>query len=369
MSREVYTFSPGPCIFPIEVLEQTRQEITDKKHNILEYDHTSPEIKALVQECKQLVKTLLKVPDNFTIIFMQGGATFQFSAVPLNLMSSKDSVGNYIVNGAWSEAAFAECNFHAKGHTVNPSQDKKSWNYAPKINEADVNKAGSYFYYCDNETVHGVEFAHPPNNFGLDLVTDMTSNFMSKPIDFTKFGIVYAGAQKNWGPAGLCTVIIRNDLLKKKGMDTAPSSFKYSKYAETDSFYSLPPIFSLYTSRNNLRWITKNGGVEAMDEFSKKKSQLLYDCIDNSNGFYINKVAKDSRSRMNVIFIILNDDKDLSKAFVSESEKEGLIQLAGHRSVGGLRASIYNGMPMEGVVKLRDFMEKFRQKYQNRAKL
>ena len=369
IKREVYTFSPGPCIFPIEVLEKTKAELNDKKHHILEFDHNSPEVKQVIADCKARLTNLLKIPDNFSIIFMQGGATLQFAAVPFNLLKDSNSVGNYIVNGTWSDLAMHECQKFAKANKVNKSQLSKDFNYAPKMNEADFDKNGAYLYYCDNETIHGVEFSQPPNSFGQNLVTDMTSNFLSKPIDFSKFCLVYSGAQKNWGPAGLCTVIIRNDLLNNKGMDLMPSFFDYKKYKQTDSFYSLPPIFSLYVARNNLDWIAQNGGVEHMDKMARQKAQILYECIDNSKGFYRNHVAKDSRSRMNVIFIILNDHKELTAKFVQESANEGLIQLAGHRSVGGLRASIYNGMPLDGVIKLRDFMEKLRAKYQNTPKL
>ena len=369
MKREVYTFSPGPCIFPLEVLEKTKVELNDKKHSILEYDHNSPEVKQLIQDCKTKLKSLLKIPDNFSIIFMQGGATLQFAAVPFNLLSNSKSVANYIVNGTWSELAFQECQKFANANKVNKEQLNKDFHYAPKVNENYLDKTGAYFYYCDNETIHGVEFFSPPNSFGQTLVTDMTSNFLSKPIDFSKFGLVYSGAQKNWGPAGLCTVIIRNDLFESKGMDIMPSFFKYKNYLQTDSFYSLPPIFSLFLARNNLEWISNNGGVENMDKTARQKSSLLYDCIDNSKGFYKNKIPKESRSRMNVIFIILNDDKELTAKFIQESTNERLIQLGGHRSVGGLRASLYNGMPLDGVQKMTNFMDRFRDKYQNSSKL
>jgi phosphoserine aminotransferase len=323
----------------------------------------------LVQECKSLFKNLLKIPDNFSIFFMSGGATSQFASIPLNLIDNPNSMASYVVNGAWSNLAFDECKRMAKVTLANPNQPKKDWNYAPKLQKSDIHPESKYVYYCDNETIHGVEYSQPPESFGIDLVTDMTSNFLTKPVDFTKFGIVYSGAQKNWGPAGLAIVIIRNDLLNKKGLPYKPKSMDYSYLAKTDSSEIPVPAFALVVARETIKWIMANGGLTRMNELSVQKSQILYDTIDQSNGFYVNSVKKDSRSRVNIICKLQGNDKVLTDLFVNEAQKHGLLQVAGHQSVGGLRFSVYNGMPLDGILRLQQFMKDFQANHQNKPKL
>lgn len=369
MKREVYTFSPGPCIFPLEVLQETQNQIKDPQHSILEYTTNSPRSLELVEECKSLFRTLLKIPSNFSLFFTCGGATQQFASIPMNLLNSPQEIASYIVNGTWSNLAINEAKNLCQVHLANSFQPKKDWNYAPKLKQSDVNPQSKYLYYCDNETVHGIEFPQPPSSFGIDLVTDMTSNFLTKPVDFSKFALVYSGAQKNWGPSGLCLIIIRNDLLSRKGLPQKLAMMNFSELNKCDLDNYPVPIFSLFVARNTLKWLIANGGLSKMQELSAEKSRIIYETIDNSNGFYQNRIQKDSRSRVNLVCHLIGDDKALTQAFVKEALGKGILQVGGHVSVGGLRFSIYNGMPMDGVLRLRDHMIAFQKKHENKPKL
>lgn len=369
MKREVYTFSPGPCIFPLDVLQETQSQIRSETESVLEYSNGSPKAKQLVQEVTALFKETLQIPDNFTFLISCGGATNQFATIPYNLLDSAESTGSYIVNGTWSELAFKECKSIGKAHLCNPEQPRKQWTYAPTLKESSVPKDSKYLYYCDNETVHGIEFPQPPDSFGLPLATDMTSNFLTRPVDFSKFGVVYSGAQKNWGPAGLVIAIVRNDLLERKGLADKPFVMDYKAELKTNAEGKNIPIFALALARNTLKWIQRNGGLQSMDRLAKAKAKLIYDVIDASNGFYVNKVRREHRSRVNIVCQLCGNDETLTKLFIKEAAKSGLVQLGGHKSVGGLRFSIYNGMPVDGVERLRAFMIDFQKSHENRPKL
>lgn len=369
MKREVYTFSPGPCIFPLEVLEETKAQISCPNKSILEYKHDSARVKELIQDCKSHFRKILSIPDSFSIFFSSGGATSQFASIPFHMLENKESVASYIVNGTWSTLAFEEAKMFGKPELANPLQTKKEWTYAPTLKKEHLNSKSKYLYYCDNETVHGIEFSSPPESFGLPLITDMTSNFLTKPVDFNKFAIVYSGAQKNWGPAGLAVVIIRNDLIDKNGLLQTPKLMKYYDLLKNEESSSHLPVFALFVARNSLKWILANGGVNKMNELCLQKAKIIYDTIDNSNGFYVNHIQKDSRSRVNLVCTIRGNEKSTYKLFGKEAEKNGILQVLGHPSVGGLRFSIYNGMPMDGVLRLQKFMIEFQKSNQNRQKL
>lgn len=363
--KKIY-FTAGPAKIPDEVMQQVRDEFLNYKGmgiGVCEMSHRSKEFELIIDEAEANLRRLLRVPDNYSVLFMHGGAKTQFDSAVMNLCSEPDAhLLDYIVNGSWSKMAAKEAEKYTKVHRQLLRSEK--FDRQPRKEEL-VNKEGVRFrYYCDNETIEGVEFNYVPEHESgsqaVPLVCDMTSNFISRPIDVDKFGVIFAGAQKNCGLAGLCIVIVRNDLLGKH-MRFTPTIQNYQVMQKNKSLYNTPLTFPIYVANLCFKWALAKGGLDAIDEISKKKSKILYDLIDNSAGFYTCPVSHDSRSRMNVTFLI--HDNSLDAKFLEESKQAHLYDLKGHRSVGGFRASIYNAITVEDVERLAKFMTDFRRKY------
>ncbi|XP_038511069.1 phosphoserine aminotransferase isoform X1 [Canis lupus familiaris] len=349
------------------VLLEIQKELLDYKEigiSVLEMSHRSSDFAKIINNAENLVRELLAVPDNYKVIFVQGGGSGQFSAVPLNLISRKAGrCADYVVTGSWSAKAAEEAKKFGTVNVVHPKlgsytkiPDPSTWNLSPDA---------SYVYYCANETVHGVEFDFIPDVKGAVLVCDMSSNFLSKPVDVSKFGVIFAGAQKNVGSAGVTIVIIRDDLLGF-ALRECPSVLEYKVQAGNSSLYNTPPCFSIYVMGLVLEWIKNNGGAAAMEKLSSIKSQMIYDIIDNSQGFYVCPVETKNRSKMNIPFRIGNakGDDALEKRFLDKALELNMISLKGHRSVGGIRASLYNAVTIEDVQKLAAFMKNFLEMHQ-----
>jgi len=359
MQPEDYVlFGAGPAKLPREVLQKAQSELLDfagTHSSIAEISHRSPEFLEVMNSTIAKAKQLLKVPDNYKILFMQGGGTGQFAAIPLNLMS-RTGKADYVVTGTWSAKAIKEASKYGKVNMVVPKME--SYGKVPNQLTWNLDPEASYVYYCANETVDGVEFQFIPETNGVPLVADMSSNIFSRPLDVSKFGIIYGGAQKNIGPSGVTIVIIREDLMGK-ALPYTPSILDYAIIAKDNSLYNTPPCFAVYTVGLVFDWILANGGVEEMERRAIEKSDTLYNAIDQSNGFYVNSVENQGRSRMNVVFRVKSDE-ELENKFVKEAKAAGLLGLKGHRSVGGIRASIFNAVLPEHVHRLTGFMEKFR---------
>lgn len=346
-------------MLPLEVLEQAAAELTDWRGggmSVMEISHRGKAFTALAQQAEASLRRLLSVPASYRVLFMQGGATAQFSAIPLNL-ASPQSIGDYLNTGAWSKKAIGEAQRYCKVHVV---ADEGASNYStvPDAAALKFSAGAAYVHYTPNETIGGVEFPYVPQTADVPLVADMSSTILSRPIDVSKFGLIYAGAQKNIGPSGLCIVIVREDLLGHARAGT-PSVWDYQAMADDGSMLNTPPTFSWYIAGLVFKWLEEKGGVAAMGERNRAKAELLYRAIDES-GFYRNPVAKACRSWMNVPFLLAKPE--LEAPFLSEAQKAGLTNLAGHRSVGGLRASLYNAMPLEGVAALVEFMREFQRR-------
>lgn len=355
----VYNFSPGPAVLPQEVLEQAREELLDwhgTGMSVMEMSHRGKAFISIAETAEADLRELLAIPANYKVLFLQGGAMAQFAGVAMNL-SNKDSVVDYVNTGAWSKKAIGEAKQYAK---VNVAADAgEPYTTIPAFPSWKRTADAAYLHYTPNETIGGVEFHFVPDVGNVPLVADMSSTILSRPIDVAKFGLIYAGAQKNIGPAGLTIVIVRDDLLGKARSET-PSFMNYAQMAKEGSMLNTPPTFAWYLSGLVFQWLKKNGGLEAMGERNRAKAELLYNAIDAS-GFYRNPVAKDARSWMNVPFTLAKPELD--KTFATEAKSAGLVTLEGHRSVGGMRASIYNAMPVEGVKALVDFMNEFARKH------
>ena len=354
MSR-IYNFSAGPSMLPLEVLEQAAAEMTDYNGSgmsVMEMSHRSPVYDAIIKQTEADFRTLMNIPDNYKVLFLQGGASTQFAAVPLNLMVTGKA--DYVVSGQFSGKAFKEAKKYGDAKCIATSEDK-TFSYIPEITPDMVRPDADYVHVCYNNTIFGTKFPEVPNVGDKVLVADMSSCITSEPVDVTKFGVIYAGAQKNMAPAGLTVVIIREDLLGRARPET-PTMLDYKTMAENDSMYNTPPCYTIYIAGLVYKWALKNGGLTAMKERNEKKAALLYDFLDNSKLFKPT-AEKKYRSMMNVCFV--TGDADLDKKFCKEAAENGLANLKGHRSVGGMRASIYNAMPYEGVVKLVEFMKKF----------
>ena len=359
----VYNFSAGPSMLPVEILEQVQSEMLNYKgtgQSVMEMSHRSKEYLQIYNAAEKDMRELLDIPEHYKILNLQGGATLQFSAIPLNLLGGEGSHKcDYVVTGQWSEKSLAEA--HKYGNAV-AAIDMKSTKYT-QISEQShwhTREDAAYLYYCDNETVNGVEFHFRPDSRGVPLIADMSSNFMSRHIDVRSHAVIYAGVQKNLGPAGNTVVIVDEKLLGKREHPLTPVYCSWKVAADAGSMYNTPSCFSIYVMGLYLKYTKEKGGVAYWEKQAAMKSDLLYSAIDNSDGFYSAPVHKSCRSRMNVPFVIQNGNETLEKKFLEEATKEGFVNLAGHRSVGGLRASLYNGMPAEGVEALVAFMEKFK---------
>ncbi len=355
MSR-VFNFSAGPAAIPDAVLARVRDDIPDWNNtgsSVMEVSHRSKEFVAVAAKAEQDLRDLLGVPDDYSVLFTQGGASLQFAMVPLNLSTEGQTV-DYVQTGSWSKKAIGEARQYCNVNVAADSADK-NFTYVPPQEEWQRSEDAAYLHYTPNETIGGVEFSFIPNTGETPLVADMSSTILSRPIDVSRFGVIYAGAQKNIGPAGITLIIVRNDLLSKARALT-PSLLKYSVYAESDSMSNTPPVFAWYVAGLVFEHLKEQGGLAAMAKINERKASKLYAAIDESD-FYTNPVRKDSRSWMNVPFIL--KDAKLDEKFLSEAAAAGLTSLKGHRSVGGMRASIYNAMPEAGIDALISFMRDF----------
>ena len=343
-------------MLPEEVLKKAAAEMLDYEgsgQSVMEMSHRSKVYQSIIDGAEALVRELMNVPDNYKVLFLQGGASSQFSMIPLNLMT-KSGKADYVITGQWAKKAYQEGSRYGKANVVASSEDK-TYSYIPKLDKETFTKDADYFHICVNNTIYGTKWNEFPDTGDVPLIGDISSCLMSEPIDVSKFGMLYAGAQKNLAPAGVTLVIIREDLIGN-AQDITPTMFKYDTHSENGSMYNTPPCYSIYVAKLVMEWIKSLGGLEAMKERNEKKAKLLYDFLDSSEMFKGTVVAED-RSLMNVPFVTGNDELDAK--FVKESTEAGFVNLKGHRSVGGMRASIYNAMPYEGVQALVEFMKKF----------
>ena len=355
MSR-VYNFSAGPAVLPEEVLKEAAAEMLDYKGcgmSVMEMSHRSQVFDDIIKEAEQDLRDLMHIPDNYKVLFLQGGASQQFAMIPMNLMKNK--VADYIVTGQWAKKAYQEAQKYGKVNKIATSEDK-TFSYIPDCSDLPVSPDADYVYICENNTIYGTKFKTLPNTKGKTLVADVSSCFLSEPVDVTKYGIIYGGVQKNIGPAGMVISIIREDLITDEVLEGTPTMLKFKTHADAGSLYNTPNCYCIYMCGKVFKWLKKMGGLEVMKERNEKKAKLLYDYLDSSKLFK-GTVEKDSRSLMNVPFV--TGDKDLDAKFVKEAKEAGLENLKGHRTVGGMRASIYNAMPYEGVEALVAFMRKF----------
>jgi len=355
MSR-VYNFSAGPAVLPEEVLREAAEEMMDYKGSgmsVMEMSHRSKVYDTIIKEAEADLRELMNIPDNYKVLFLQGGASQQFAMIPMNLMKHKKAA--YIVTGQWAKKAYQEGQLYGEAVKVASSEDE-TFSYIPDCSDLDIPEDADYVYICENNTIYGTKYRTLPNTKGHTLVADVSSCFLSEPVDVSKYGIIYGGVQKNIGPAGVVIVIIREDLITEDTLPGTPTMLKYKTHADADSLYNTPPAYGIYICGKVFKWIKKMGGLTAMKQHNGEKAKILYDFLDQSSMFK-GTVRKEDRSLMNVPFV--TGDKDLDAKFVKEAEAAGFVNIKGHRTVGGMRASIYNAMPKEGVEKLVAFMKKF----------
>ncbi len=355
MSR-VYNFSAGPAVLPEEVLKEIQEELLDYNgsgQSVMEMSHRSQVFDEIIKEAEKDLRDLMQIPDNYKVLFLQGGASLQFAMIPMNLMKNK--VADYIVTGQWAKKAYQEASKYGKAVKIASSEDK-TFSYIPDCSDLPIDEDADYVYICMNNTIYGTVYKQLPNTKGKDLVADVSSCFLSEPLDVSKFAIVYGGVQKNVGPAGMVIAIVRDDLITDDVLEGTPTMMKYKTHADANSLYNTPNCWCIYVCGKVFKWLKKMGGLEAMKERNEKKAKILYDFLDSSEMFK-GTVVKEDRSLMNVPFV--TGDKDLDAKFVKEATEAGFVNLKGHRTVGGMRASIYNAMPIEGVEKLVEFMKKF----------
>ena len=352
----VYNFSAGPAVLPEEVLKEAAEEMLDYRGtgmSVMEMSHRSKAYDTIIKEAEADLRELMNIPDNYKVLFLQGGASQQFAMIPMNLM--KNRVADYIVTGQWAKKAYQEASLYGKANKIASSEDK-TFSYIPDCSDLPISEDADYVYICENNTIYGTKFKTLPNTKGKPLVADVSSCFLSEPVDVTKYGVIYGGVQKNIGPAGVVIVIIREDLITEDVLPGTPTMLRYKIHADADSLYNTPPAYGIYICGKVFKWLKKMGGLEAMKERNEKKAKILYDYLDESKLFK-GTVRKEDRSLMNVPFITGNEELDAK--FVKEAKEAGFENLKGHRTVGGMRASIYNAMPIEGVEKLVEFMKKF----------
>ena len=352
----VYNFSAGPAVLPEEVLQEAADEMLDYRGtgmSVMEMSHRSKAYDTIIKEAEADLRELMNIPDNYKVLFLQGGASQQFAMIPMNLM--KNRVADYSVTGQWAKKAYQEASLYGKANKIASSEDK-TFSYIPDCSDLPISEDADYVYICENNTIYGTKFKTLPNTKGKPLVADVSSCFLSEPVDVTKYGVIYGGVQKNIGPAGVVIVIIREDLITEDVLPGTPTMLRYKIHADADSLYNTPPAYGIYICGKVFKWLKKMGGLEAMKERNEKKAKILYDYLDESKLFK-GTVRKEDRSLMNVPFITGNEELDAK--FVKEAKEAGFENLKGHRTVGGMRASIYNAMPIEGVEKLVEFMKKF----------
>lgn len=355
MSR-VYNFSAGPSMLPLEVLEKAQSEMLDmggSGQSVMEMSHRSKEYQAIIDEAEALLREIMKIPDNYKVLFLQGGASTQFAMIPLNL-AVKNKKADYVLTGQWAKKAHQEASRFIEANVIASSADK-TFSYLPKVDKSMLTPGADYVHITYNNTIYGTHYNTMPDFGDAVVVTDMSSCILSEEVDVSKFGLIYAGAQKNMGPAGVTVVIVRDDLIGD-AMEGTPTMLKYSTHAENGSMYNTPPTYGIYICKLVYEWIKNMGGISAIHEINVKKAKILYDFLDGSKMFKGTVVPED-RSLMNVPFV--TDSDDLNAKFIAEAKEKGFINLKGHRTVGGMRASIYNAMPVEGVEKLVAFMQEF----------
>jgi phosphoserine transaminase len=357
----VYNFSAGPAVLPEEVLQEAAQEMMDYQGSgmsVMEMSHRSKVYEDIIKEAEADIRNLMGIPSNYKVLFLQGGGNTQFAMIPMNLM--KNRVADYIITGQWAKKAFKEAQIYGDVKAVASSEDKV-FSYIPDCSDLPIRDNADYVYICENNTIYGTKFKTLPNTKGKTLVSDISSCFLSEPIDVSKYGLVWGGVQKNVGPAGVTIVIIREDLITEDTLPGTPTMLKYKIHADNNSLYNTPPCYNIYICGKVFKWIKKMGGLSAMKEHNEKKAAVLYDFLDQSKLFK-GTVRKEDRSLMNVPFV--TGDKELDAEFIKAAEAAGFVNLKGHRTVGGMRASIYNAMPIEGVEKLVAFMKDFEAKHE-----
>ncbi len=354
--KRVFNFSAGPAVLPLDVLMEAQAELLnyeDTGMSVMEMSHRSAPFEKILNDAIADLKEIMNIPDNYKIIFVQGGASQQFAGVPMNLMVNKKA--DYILTGQFSTKAYQEAKLFGDIKVLASSKED-NFTYIPDCSNLDVREDADYVYICENNTIYGTKFKELPNTFGKPLVSDQSSCFLSEPVDVSKYGVIYAGVQKNVGPAGLVIMIIREDLIKDEFAFTVPTMLKWKTQVDNNSLYNTPNSYSIYICGKVFKWIKNNGGLEAMKKRNVEKANILYDYLDSTD-FYIAPAAKKDRSMMNVTFKTAS--KELDEKFVAEAKKNNIVNIKGHRSVGGMRASIYNAMPKEGVIALVEFMKKF----------
>ncbi|MDO4730856.1 MAG: 3-phosphoserine/phosphohydroxythreonine transaminase [Clostridia bacterium] len=355
--NRVYNFSAGPSVLPESVLEKAAAEMMNYNQSgqsVMEMSHRSKVYQGIIDNTEKLLREIMNIPDNYEVLFLQGGASTQFAMVPLNL-GSKNKKADFVITGQWAKKAYKEASRYLDANVVASSEDQ-TFSYIPQLDESSFSKDADFFHICLNNTIYGTKFSELPNTADVPLVADISSCILSEPIDVSKFGLLYAGAQKNMAPAGVTVVIVRKDLIGN-AFDFTPTMLNYKTHSDNGSMFNTPPCYCIYMCGLVLEWIKENfGGLEEMKKYNEEKANILYDYLDNSKMFK-GTVRKDSRSLMNIPFV--TGDSDLDAKFVAEATKNGFVNLKGHRSVGGMRASVYNAMPIEGVKKLVEFMKEF----------
>ncbi len=352
----VYNFSAGPAVLPEEVLKEAAAEMLDYNGtgmSVMEMSHRSKAYQEIIDAAEADLRELMNIPDNYKVLFLQGGASQQFAMIPMNLMKNKKA--DYIITGQWAKKAYQEAKLYGDARAVASSEDK-TYSYIPDCSDLDIDEDADYVYICENNTIYGTKYKTLPNTKGKTLVADVSSCFLSEPVDVAKYGVIYGGVQKNIGPAGVVIVIIREDLITEDVLPGTPTMLRYKTHADNGSMYNTPPAYGIYICGKVFKWLKKMGGLEKMKELNEKKAKILYDYLDQSKLFKGTVVPED-RSLMNVPFV--TGSEELDAKFVKEAKAAGFENLKGHRTVGGMRASIYNAMPIEGVEALVQFMKKF----------
>ncbi len=352
----VYNFSAGPAVLPEEVLKEAAAEMLDYKGcgmSVMEMSHRSKVFEEIIHDAEKDLRELMNIPDNYKVLFLQGGASQQFAMIPMNLM--KNGVADYIITGQWAKKAYQEACIYGKANAIASSADK-TFSYIPDCSDLPISEDADYVYICENNTIYGTKFKTLPNTKGKTLVADVSSCFLSEPVDVSKYGIIYGGVQKNIGPAGMVIVIIREDLITEDTLSGTPTMLKFKTHSDAESLYNTPPAYGIYICGKVFKWLKAMGGLEVMKQRNEEKAKILYDFLDQSKMFK-GTVVKEDRSLMNVPFVTGNEELDAK--FVKEAKANGFENLKGHRSVGGMRASIYNAMPKQGVIDLVAFMKKF----------
>ena len=358
--KRAFNFNAGPAALPLDVLKEAQAELLDFNGtgmSVMELSHRSKDYEAVHNNAQEQLRKLLSIPENYEVLFVQGGASQQFSMVPMNLLPAGQTA-NYILTGVWSEKALEEAEKQGKTRIGASSADKKH-SYVPALSDLDIRPDDAYVHITSNNTIYGTQFKQFPDTKEVPLIVDMSSDILSKPLNMNQFGVIYAGAQKNLGPSGVTVVIIRKDLLKRSP-ENMPTMLNYNTHASKNSMYNTPPTFGIYLLGKVLGWVERNGGVKAIEKINELKAGMIYDAIDQSDGFYKGHAQRASRSLMNITFNLASEE--LEKKFLAEAKEAGFVGLAGHRSIGGCRASVYNAAPVESCEALREFMIAFKAK-------